>query len=39
MKMGYTDVTSLKGGLIEWVNNDLPLDTTFGELVNASKHE
>jgi rhodanese-related sulfurtransferase len=39
MKMGYTDVASLKGGVIEWVNNDLPLDTTFGELVNASKHE
>lgn len=36
MKMGYTNVASLKGGVIEWVDKDMPLDTTFGELV--SKH-
>lgn len=36
MKMGYTNVSSLKGGVIEWVEKDLPLDTTFGELV--TKH-
>ena len=34
MKMGYTNVSSLKGGVIGWVEADLPLDTTFGELVN-----
>lgn len=33
MKMGYTNVSSLKGGVIEWVNKDMPLDTSFGELV------
>lgn len=36
MKMGYTNVYSLKGGVIGWVDSDLPLDTTFGELV--TKH-
>lgn len=36
MKMGYTNVSSLKGGVIGWVEKDLPLDTTFGELV--AKH-
>ena len=34
MKMGYTNVSSLKGGVIGWVEADVPLDTTFGELVN-----
>jgi rhodanese-related sulfurtransferase len=33
MKMGYTNVSSLKGGVIEWVNKDMPLDTSFGELI------
>lgn len=36
MKMGYTNVSSLKGGVIDWVDKDLPLDTSFGELV--AKH-
>lgn len=33
MKMGYTNVASLKGDVIEWVDKDIPLDTSFGELV------
>lgn len=33
MKMGYTDVSSLKGGVMGWVDSGLPLDTTFGEMV------
>lgn len=37
MKMGYTDVSSLRGGVIEWVDKDFPLDTSFGEMV--STHE
>jgi rhodanese-related sulfurtransferase len=37
MKMGYTDVTSLRGGVIEWVDKDFPLDTSFGEMI--SKHQ
>lgn len=37
-KMGYTNVASLKGGVIGWVDKGLPLDTTFGELISR-KHE
>jgi rhodanese-related sulfurtransferase len=37
MKMGYADVSSLRGGVIEWVDKDLPLDTSFGEMV--AKHQ
>jgi rhodanese-related sulfurtransferase len=37
MKMGYTDVISLRGGVIEWVDKGLPLDTSFGEMV--AKHD
>jgi rhodanese-related sulfurtransferase len=37
MKMGYTDVISLRGGVIEWVDKGLPLDTSFGEMI--AKHD
>jgi rhodanese-related sulfurtransferase len=37
MKMGYTNVISLRGGVIEWVDKGLPLDTSFGEMV--AKHD
>lgn len=33
MKMGYTRVASLKGGVIGWVDANLPLDTSFGEMI------
>lgn len=36
-KMGYTNVSSLKGGVIGWVDQGLPLDTSFGEMVHKSE--
>lgn len=36
MKMGYKNVSSLKGGIAEWTDKDFPLDVTFGEV--ATKH-
>ena len=36
MKMGYKNVSSLKGGITEWIDKDFPLDVTFGEVV--TKH-
>ena len=32
MDMGYTNVYHLYGGIREWVEQDLPLDTTYGEM-------
>ena len=32
MDMGYTNVAHLHGGIREWVEQDLPLDTTYGEM-------
>lgn len=31
-QMGYTNVYSLEGGIRAWVDQDLPLDTTYGEM-------
>ncbi len=31
-KLGYTNVTYLKGGVTGWLNAGYPLDTVFGEL-------
>ncbi len=31
-KLGYKDVTYLKGGVTGWLNAGFPLDTVFGEL-------
>jgi rhodanese-related sulfurtransferase len=31
-KMGYTNVRSLKGGIVEWVSEGYPLDTVYGEV-------
>ena len=30
--MGYTNVSSLKGGIRQWVADGYPLDTTYGEM-------
>jgi len=30
--MGYTNVAHLEGGIRAWVEEDLPLDTTYGEM-------
>ncbi len=30
--MGYTDVISLKGGIVRWVQEGYPLDTVYGEV-------
>lgn len=33
IQMGYKNVYSLKGGLKEWVDTGLPLDTVYGEMI------
>ena len=30
--MGYTNVSSLKGGIRQWVTDGYPLDTVYGEV-------
>ncbi len=33
MEMGYHNVKSLRGGIRGWVEDGMPLDTTYGELI------
>ena len=33
IKMGYKHVYSLKGGIKGWVDQGMPLDTTYGEMI------
>lgn len=35
--MGYKNVVSLKGGIRNWVESGLPLDTVYGEMVYKCK--
>lgn len=39
MDMGYTNVAHLHGGIREWVEQDLPLDTTYGEMHKLEEQE
>jgi len=39
MDMGYTNVAHLEGGIREWVDQDLPLDTTYGEMHRLEEQE
>ena len=37
--MGYTNVAHLEGGIRQWVDEDLPLDTTYGEMHRLEAQE